>query len=306
MPTSARIRLVRRTLLIATAAALVAASVISFRSTYEADLFWHLAQGREVAAGRLVRPDLFSYVSPDYPQPYTGWLFDLGIYGLWRAGGAPAVQAAQAGLIALALVLCTGAALVESSAAASIVVSALVWLAMEPRAIPRPHVFSFAALALCVWLIERSRSQKSARPLLWAIPLIGVWSNVHVESVFGVAAIAILAGCEWLRPSALRRAEAARATGIVALAASAALINPYGVGGFASTSTKTPRSRRSSTSRSSTRAYPAELSRLLRLRPAGRSRHRASLAEDGDVGTGDARHLQGFSASVTSGLRRWP
>src|SRR6185295_826362 len=86
----------RRPLLIAMVIALVAGSIISFRSVYEADLFWHLAQGREVAAGHLVRTNLFSYVAPDYPQPYTGWLFDLILYGLWIAGGAVAVQLAQA------------------------------------------------------------------------------------------------------------------------------------------------------------------------------------------------------------------
>ncbi|MEO8679488.1 MAG: hypothetical protein ABI665_10610 [Vicinamibacterales bacterium] len=220
----------RRHLMIVTAAAVVAASVISFRGAYEADLFWHLAQGREVASGHLVRTNLFSYVAPDYPQPYTGWLFDLGLYGLWTAWGATAVQAAQAILIALALVACAGAATTGSSGAASLMVSVLIWLTIEPRAIPRPHVFSFAALAGCVWLIEQAIARKSSRPLLWAIPLVVVWSNVHVESVFGVALLGIFAGGEWLRPSSLARGEALRAVGIAALALAATLITPYGAG----------------------------------------------------------------------------
>ena len=70
---------------------------------YDPDLWWHLAQGREAAGGHLVRTNLFSFVYPDYPQPYTSWLFDLGTYLLWTRGGAAAVQAAQAFLIAATL-----------------------------------------------------------------------------------------------------------------------------------------------------------------------------------------------------------
>ena len=220
----------RRPLLIAILIALAAGSIISFRSVYEADLFWHLAQGREVAAGHLVRANLFSYVAPDYPQPYTGWLFDLILYGLWMTGGAAAVQLAQALLIAAALVLCCQAIVTRSSHASAIVVVVMVWLTIEPRAIPRPHVFSFAAIAMCVWLIERACAARSAKPLWWAMPLIVVWSNIHVESVFGVALIGLFAAAEWLQPTSLSRGDATKALGIAALAGAATIVNPYGTG----------------------------------------------------------------------------
>jgi hypothetical protein len=106
----------------------------------------------------------------------------------------------------------------------------MVWVTIEPRAIPRPHVFSFAAIAVCLWLIERAGADRSAKPLLWAIPLIVVWSNVHVESVFGVALIGLFAAAEWLQPSSLPRGEATRAIGIAALAGAATIVNPYGTG----------------------------------------------------------------------------
>ena len=47
------------------------AAVLSFRPIYEPDLWWHLAQGREDAAGRLVRSNVFSFTYPDYRQAYT-------------------------------------------------------------------------------------------------------------------------------------------------------------------------------------------------------------------------------------------
>lgn len=217
-----------KALLIATAIA--AAVPISFRSVYEADLFWHLAQGREAASGHIVRTNLFSYTAPDYPQPYTGWLFDLGAYWAWQWGGAAALQAVQAAVIALTLVLIAGAAAVRSSTAAAAVVAIFAWLVIEPRAIPRPHVFSFAALAACAWLIERAGRSGSSRPLWWALPIVIVWSNVHVESVFGVALLGMFAAGEWIRPSALDRRQSARATLIAAACALAMMVSPYGFG----------------------------------------------------------------------------
>ena len=210
--------------------ALAAAGAISFRSTYEADLFWHLAQGREAAAGHIVRTNLFSYTAPDYPQPYTGWLFDLGLYWCWQIGGAGLVQAVQGALIAAAIVIVGLACRLRSSSTAGVVFAVMAWLVIEPRAIPRPHVFSFAGLAACAWLIERTIADRRADRLWWAVPLIALWSNVHVESVFGVALLVLFAALEWVRPSSLTRAEAARAIGIVAAAALAMLLNPYGIG----------------------------------------------------------------------------
>ncbi len=42
--------------------ALAASAVVSFRWCYEPDLWWHLAHGREIAAGALPRTNLFSAV----------------------------------------------------------------------------------------------------------------------------------------------------------------------------------------------------------------------------------------------------
>ena len=67
--------------------AVAAAGVLSFRGIYESDLWWHLAQGREAAAGRLVRTNVFNFNYPDYPQAYTSWLYDLAGYLAWQAGG---------------------------------------------------------------------------------------------------------------------------------------------------------------------------------------------------------------------------
>ena len=207
-----------------------AACLVSFRSMYEPDLWWHLAQGRETAAGHLVRTNLFSFNYRDYPQPYTSWLFDLAAYVLWTRGGSAAIQAAQALLVAATIGLTVLACRVRASCAAAIAVCAFGWLVLEPRAMPRPYLFSFAGMAACAWLIERTRARRSAGPLLWVPLLVAVWANVHVECVFGIAFVALFGLCEWIRPRTLPRNEAARAVGIAVAALACTALNPYGFG----------------------------------------------------------------------------
>src|SRR6188768_504293 len=197
---------------------------------YEPDLWWHLAQGREAAAGHLVRTNLFSFVHPDYPQSYTSWLFDLGSYVLWTRGGPAALQAAQALLIAATLGAIALACRIRSSAAAAIAVCVFGWMILEPRSLPRPHVLSFLGLAVCVWLVERARAARSSKPLWWLPAVVAVWSNVHLECVFGIALVGIFAASELARPRDFTRQEAAKAIGIVAIALLATTCNPYGFG----------------------------------------------------------------------------
>ena len=213
------------------AAVLVAAcALVSFRSTYEPDLWWHLAQGREAAAGHLVRANVFSADFAGYRQHYTSWLFDLGGYLLWTRAGPAAIQAMQALLLAAALGLVALACRVRASTTAAIAVCALGWVVLEPRALPRPYLVSFAGIAACAWLIERARASRSSRPLRWAPVIVVAWANVHVECVFGVALIGLFGLGEWLRPRDLSRGEAAKVMAIAAIGVAATAINPYGIG----------------------------------------------------------------------------
>ena len=213
-----------------TALLLAAAGLISFRATYEPDLWWHLAQGRETAAGHLVRTNVLSFAYRDYPQAYTSWLFDLGAYVLWTRTGAAGLQAAQALVLAATLGTVAVACRVRSSTAAAVAVCLFGWLLLEPRALPRPHLVSFLGIAVCMYLIERARALHSWKPLAWAPLTIAIWSNLHVECVFGVAALGLFAIGEWLRPRDLSRRDATRALGIAAAAVLATAVNPYGFG----------------------------------------------------------------------------
>ncbi|HYN09417.1 MAG TPA: hypothetical protein VES67_18685 [Vicinamibacterales bacterium] len=207
-----------------------AAAALSFRAVYEPDLWYHLAQGRENLDGRIVRKNTFSFTYPDYRQRYAPWLFDASMYSAWRFMGGTGVQALQALLLAT-----TFAAVYRASrqsapvVAAAAVLVAGVWV-VEPRAIPRPHLASFAGLAICMLIIERVVSIRRVAPLWWAVPLVAIWSNFHVEVAFGVAAVAMFALAELVRPAELSRRDAWMALAIAVVCGVATLANPYGIG----------------------------------------------------------------------------
>jgi hypothetical protein len=212
------------------AGSLTAAALLSFRPIYEPDLWWHLAQGRENAAGHLVRTNLFSFTYPDHRQPYNSWLFDLAAYLSWQGLGPTGIQVLQAVFVTLSLVTLFAACRMRAPAWSAAAVLAIGLFVIEPRAIPRPHLLSFAAFAGCTLLIETAAARRSAAPLWWAVVLLGLWSNAHVECVFGVVLLFAFAASEWAWPRRLPRAEAGRALLIAAIAAAATLLNPYGLG----------------------------------------------------------------------------
>jgi hypothetical protein len=202
---------------IAVAVAIGAAAVVlSFRPAYEPDLGWHLAQGREAAAGELVRTNLFSFTHADHAQSYTPWVFDLVAYGAWQAGGSAGVQTLQALLLALALGVTYGAARVRALAAAALAMLAIGFFAIEARAIPRPHLVSFAGVAASYGSSRRARVRPSRAAAVVGAHRRGV--EQPPRRVCLRCAHQSLRSSS-VRPTALTRREAVRAVVIAAAAA---------------------------------------------------------------------------------------
>jgi hypothetical protein len=207
-----------------------AAAILSFRPIYEPDLWWHLAQGRETVSGQLVRTNVFSFTFPDYRQQYTSWLFDVAAFGAWSVAGSVGIQLLQTALLALTLAFLFGACRIRAPSWSAAAVLLLGVFVLEPRAIPRPHLVSFAGMAACALVIERAVATRSARPLAWAVPVVALWSNLHVECVFGVLLMTIVAVAELVWPRALSRRDAFHAVLMAGACGAAALANPYGWG----------------------------------------------------------------------------
>lgn len=211
--------------------ALAAAVVFTARATYDPDLFWHLAQGREVLAGHLVQTNLFNATMAAYPQAYTSWLFETVFAGTARAAGMGGIQLLQILWIAGAVLALYASARVRHSSTAAMVVLVLSLFVIEPRAMPRPYLVSWIGLAACAYVIERWRAGTAGpRMEVGVLVLLCAWANFHSEAVFGAGLIGLFGVCEFARPSRLSRIAAARVIGVGTAGFLATLATPYGLG----------------------------------------------------------------------------
>ena len=72
----------------------------------QSDTFWQLRAGQEMAAsGSVMLHDAFTYSVRGGFWPNHEWLSEVLFYGLWRAGGMPALAAFAASMALLAWVL---------------------------------------------------------------------------------------------------------------------------------------------------------------------------------------------------------
>jgi hypothetical protein len=152
------------------------------------DTWWHLALGREAAAGRLPATNLLSHTFPDYPAPDPEWLFDLLLFLSWKAGGAMGVELLMVLAVAGAFALAFAAfhrrrgGLTAWGWAAVIPLTMLLLTASRFRFLPRPQVASYLGIALLLWLWER----KPRLLPLWTALAGALWANLHPGVVFGL------------------------------------------------------------------------------------------------------------------------
>lgn len=165
-------------------------SLVALQPVSDSDLFWHVETGRRTLAGDLPRVDVFSWTVAGTPVFTDQWLGDLVLaasraLGDWR--GVLALRAlAVAALVAIvvegALRARPGRPIVAVAAAIpAIALSRFAWT-------DRPELFGLVCFALMVRLLA-----DGDRALVWTIPLLFVWAQLHGSFALGLGVI--LASC---------------------------------------------------------------------------------------------------------------
>jgi hypothetical protein len=165
-------------------AALLFVAALQIHRLDDADTWWHLASGRLIAGTqRIATGDPFSFTAPGAPWVNRQWLFDLGIFGLWRLAGAagPILGAGAAFTAAFACLYVVARRRMPAWAAAALV--GLAAAAAAERFTVRPESVTFCLLGVYVLLLDR--------PLGWGraallVALQVVWANTHALSVLGL------------------------------------------------------------------------------------------------------------------------
>ncbi len=171
--------------------AALGAFLLRVTPVYDPDCFWHLHTGRYIATHRAIPwRDVFSHTAEGRPWVFVDALADLGLYGLYRLGGYPAVIVATAAVGALAAGLAVAAAqriavLPRHRTALALVVAPLLVAALVYRVTPRPQTLTLALLAAVLYLFASAR--ESPRRLWALVPLVALWQNGHPSGILGLA-----------------------------------------------------------------------------------------------------------------------
>ena len=181
----------------------------------QSDTFYHLRSGRAMwGSGWFLSQELFSHTAYGRPLPNHWWLSQLVFIGLHEIGG-PVLLTVVAGAFAFVAVLLAWRL---TSGTMELRLALLAVLALTlPQWSVRPQVFSLLLLMVVVRLVLADR-------LVWTLPVLILWANMHAVVVLGVAVVGA-AAVEALVWSRHRRI---RTTAIAAAAALTPMMSPLG------------------------------------------------------------------------------
>jgi hypothetical protein len=206
---------------------------------FDFDLYWHLANGREmVNSTRIVSEEVFSYTHPGEHFANHEWLAQIIFYVLWNAFGAHGLLGFKLVVVALISWLLFRTLRNEgSSLGATALLVVLVVLAGINRYHERPELFSLFNTALLGFILYGFRSQRLSRKLLWTIPLVMVmWDWLH-GAVYGFTFLTLFVVGEnakhylkWLQQQRkLSIADLKYLNRCFAITILAMLVNPFGL-----------------------------------------------------------------------------
>lgn len=152
--------------------AALCAGPFPFVPLQESDAPWHLALGRLILQHGIPHTNLLSWKFAATPWYPVSWLYEALCAVLPEPGG---IQLVTCALILCALLTLTLACAREGPAW---IVPAIALL-LVPRCVPRPHVATWLALGLALWL-----GPGSTRSRLACAALLAVLANFHPGAVF--------------------------------------------------------------------------------------------------------------------------
>ena len=212
---------------------LVVVAIVAAGQQVDPDLWGHIRFGQAVLRQHhLVLADPYSYSAPGHlwlnhewlTEALMAWLYNhFGVIGLklWKFGCA-------AGTILL-----VATAMSETGAAASVRLNTLTAtaLALMPQMEFRPQVFTFLLFASLLALLARHNYRGTA-PLWLAVPLLGLWANLHGGFIVGLASLGVYTAVVAIQ-DLIDRKGLRRTTQLIILtigATAATLLTPYGLG----------------------------------------------------------------------------
>jgi len=165
---------------------------LSFFKLRDPDLWLYVKTGDLILSShRIPLADPFSYTRPGAAWLNHSWLSEVVFFLAWRTGRTAGLFLVRWLLLLGTFALVYFPARRRAGEVAAAVLTALSILAVSPRFVVRPELFTFFFLSLLFVLLERAAEKR--RTLFFLPPLFLVWANCHGGFVIGLVAL-ILAG----------------------------------------------------------------------------------------------------------------
>jgi len=203
------------------------------RVLYDGDTFWQIAAGQKMLElGRVLKTDPFSYTMPGAPWHTHEWLSEIFLALAYRLGGWGGVVV-LGGLTTGLATFIVGRWLARFvPPLTTLGALALVFYAMAPSILVRPHLLALPILAFWTVSLLKAREENRA-PSLWLLPLMTLWANMHGGYIFGLALIAPFALEALVTAPREKWLDVTWRWGLFAvLALGAALVTPHGIEGL--------------------------------------------------------------------------
>jgi hypothetical protein len=203
-----------------TTVALVCLALASLKmSVLESDAFFDLNVGRYIAQHGIPRANHLTVTSAGARWVDQQWLAHWFLYEAWRVGGYAAVVLATSLALSVGTFIFFRVLVAAGVALPRAWIFTLVAVAMEGQVmVARAQVLAVPLFALIVLLTMRQAKVASLRPLLWTLPVLCLWANIHGSVLVGallVCGVAISFAARTRRWTALLVAGASLLTPFV-------------------------------------------------------------------------------------------
>jgi hypothetical protein len=189
---------------------------------FVADSWMTLVAGREIVEHGLPHHETLTVIAAGREWIDQQWLAQLIWYGIERLGGLPAVAIVDVLLVVAAVASAMAAARqLGASARATFFVSAACLFTAPWTWQIRAQALALPLFVWTLWLAA-DHVRRPSRRVLWALPILLLWANVHGSVLLGAGGVALAAVWVAVRE---RRPEGLL---IAAAAVLCALVTPYG------------------------------------------------------------------------------
>lgn len=210
-----------------------------YRSMIDPDIWWHLRVGDWILHFREVpKVGIFSKYAEGHAWVAYSWGFEVimaSLFRLWGLAAIPMTLSVFRAIIVFTLLLVM--LRLTNRFWISWLITAAAIIPITSVLVIRPVLFTVLFFTIGIGLVFEARRTGSIRPLYWFPALMLVWSNVHIQFVYGLGLLGLFVICELLRSfiksdkatwmsSRPLNAPAIRLLGVLLLSILATLIGP--------------------------------------------------------------------------------